>query len=129
MPGFNDQNIRAISLVGIGGVGKTSLVGHWLKTDNADLFREVEGLLYWSFYVEKDVDVFLRKVIEFIEEVGTKVEFTSDSRDPLSELERNFPKLPPLVLILDGLRYCSKPSLKAAATAHSLTQSCEIFCS
>lgn len=100
---FNDPGIRAISLIGIGGAGKTALMGYWLKVDNQDLVREVRGLFYWSFYVEKDVDQFLLALIEFIEKLGTNVEFKFERTDPLGAIERHFPKLPPLVLSLDGL--------------------------
>lgn len=105
---FNDPGIRAISLIGIGGAGKTALMGYWLKVDNQDLVREVRGLFYWSFYVEKDVDQFLLALIKFIEELsteelGTNVEFKLDRTGPLAALERHFPKLPQLVLSLDGL--------------------------
>ena len=100
---FNEPNIRAISLIGIGGAGKTALVGHWLKVDNQDLIREVGGLFYWSFYVEKDVDQFLLALISFIEGLDTSLEFKLDRTDPLSALELHFPRLPPLALLLDGL--------------------------
>lgn len=100
---FNEPSIRAISLIGIGGAGKTALVGHWLKVDNQDLIREVKGLFYWSFYVEKDVDQFLLALISFFEELDTNLEFKLDRTDPLGALELHFPKLPPLVLLLDGL--------------------------
>ncbi len=100
---FNEPSIRAISLIGIGGAGKTALVGHWLKVDNQDLTREVGGLFYWSFYVEKDVDQFLLALISFIEELDTSLEFKLDRTDPLGALELHFPRLPSLVLLLDGL--------------------------
>ncbi len=100
---FNNPSIRAITLVGIGGAGKTALAGHWLKVDNQDLVRDVRGLFYWSFYVERDVDQFLTGLISFIEDLDTNVELAADLKDPLDSLERNFTKLPPLVLLLDGL--------------------------
>jgi len=100
---FNEPGIRAISLTGIGGAGKTALVGHWLKVDNQDLAREVQGLFYWSFYVEKDVDQFLLAIINFFEEQGIDIKSGLDQTDPFGTLERHFPKLPPLVLLLDGL--------------------------
>lgn len=100
---FNEPSIRVISLIGIGGAGKTALMGYWLKVDNQDLVREVRGLFYWSFYVEKDVDQFFLALIEFIEKLGPNVEFNLDRTDPLGALDRHFPKLPPLVLSLDGL--------------------------
>lgn len=100
---FNEPNIRAISLIGIGGAGKTALVGHWLKVDNRDLIREVAGLFYWSFYVEKDVDQFLLALINFIEELDQNLEFKLDRTDPLGALELHFPRLPPVALLIDGL--------------------------
>jgi hypothetical protein len=100
---FCDQSVRTISLTGMGGVGKTSLVGHWLKNDHQRLVRDVRGMFYWSFYVEKNVDVFLATLIRFIDGMNVDVEFRLNRSDALTELERLFPKLPPLVLILDGL--------------------------
>lgn len=99
---FNEPQIRAISVIGIGGAGKTALIGHWLKVDNSALTREVRGLFYWSFYVEKDVDQFLLALIRFIEELGH--DFGNQERaGPLRTLELHFPRLPNLVLLLDGL--------------------------
>lgn len=100
---FSDQTVRTISLTGIGGVGKTSLIGHWLKSDHYRLVRDVQGLFYWSFYVERNVEVFLARFIRFIDEISGEAEFRLDRADALTELERNFPKLPAIVLVLDGL--------------------------
>jgi hypothetical protein len=100
---FSDDDVRTISLTGIGGVGKTSLLGHWLKNDHNRLVRDVHGLFYWSFYVEKNIDVFLARIIRFIDKLGTDVRFRLDNNDALTELEKNFARLPPIVLVLDGL--------------------------
>lgn len=100
---FNDPTIRAISLIGIGGAGKTALVGHWLKVDNKELIRNIRGLFYWSFYVEKDIDQFLLALINFLEDLGTDFGSKVDRADPLRMLEEMFPRLPSLLLLLDGL--------------------------
>ena len=100
---FCDDHVRTISLTGMGGVGKTSLIGHWLKLDHQRLVREVHGVFYWSFYVGKNVDTFLRELIRFIDTFNLDVTIRVDRDDVLSEIERAFSKLPPLVLVLDGL--------------------------
>lgn len=98
---YNDEKVRTLSIAGIGGAGKTSLVGSWLKEDNENLVRRLEGVFYWSFYVEQDVDLFLTRLLGFLETLWPlEVKLSED--DPLTV----FTKLrhpPATLVIMDGL--------------------------
>ena len=41
-----DPSVRVVGLTGLGGLGKTSLVGHWLKKEEGIYRREVRGLFF-----------------------------------------------------------------------------------
>ena len=51
-----DPNVRAISVTGLGGLGKTALVGYWLKRSHGLQQRRFQGLFFWSFYVNRSVN-------------------------------------------------------------------------
>lgn len=99
---YNNKDVRVISITGIGGSGKTSLVGNWLKKNNAELSREVDSLFYWSFYSEKRVEVFIKSLCEYIE-FAYNIDFKLRKNDPIDAFFNNFTKLQPMVLVLDGL--------------------------
>lgn len=60
-----NENVKVITVTGIGGQGKTSLVGHWLQNDEALTARAFKGLFYWSFYSEQDISIFFKELIQF----------------------------------------------------------------
>ncbi|MES1934278.1 hypothetical protein T35B1_16816 [Salinisphaera shabanensis T35B1] len=99
----SDSKTRLISLVGIGGTGKTALLGYWLKTDYHRISRNVEGLFFWSFYVERSVDQFLAELLAFSEELGWDRPQKGSEGDVLDLVEKQFHRLPPLILAIDGL--------------------------
>jgi hypothetical protein len=78
-------------------------LGYWLKHDNARLKPRVDALYYWSFYGNKNVDDFLFGLINFLESLEVDVEFKLESFSPIEALEKYFHKLPPVLLLLDGL--------------------------
>lgn len=99
---FNDSSLRLISITGVGGSGKTSFVGNWLKKDNDQLLRSVKGLFYWSFYVDKRVENFLRALINYLEE-NFPIEFSGVEEGAYSSFLEQFQLCPPIILVLDGL--------------------------
>lgn len=100
---FNNKSIRAISITGIGGAGKTALLGYWLKHDNSRIEPRIEGLFYWSFYANKRVDDFLLELIRFLDQLEIDVNFKLESLSPIQSFEKFFHKLPPILLLLDGM--------------------------
>lgn len=100
----NDTAVRTISIKGMGGTGKTSLLGYWAKIHNSNIQRPVEGLFYWSFYVERDCNKFINSLLDYFEN-NFKVDF-GDSRKNSIAIDffvQRFHELPPILIILDGL--------------------------
>jgi tetratricopeptide (TPR) repeat protein len=61
-----DPDVKAIGLTGMGGQGKTALIGHWLKNNADAWFREYEHLYFWSFYVNRSIKDFLISFLKFM---------------------------------------------------------------
>ncbi len=96
----NDPATRIIAVTGIGGQGKTSLIGRWLKR-----MRESElarmPVFYWSFYEDLDVGKFLEEIVHFLEPI---VHYIDAKREPhlvsfLLGAARQFR----ILVVLDGL--------------------------
>ena len=63
-----DDSLRIISVTGIGGIGKTSLVLHWLDRyilQNESL-RSFDGIFGWSFNDKSNPDAFVNTVSEYL---------------------------------------------------------------
>lgn len=61
-----DLNVRVIAVTGMGGLGKTALVGQWLKHAGGATQRTFDALFFWSFYVERDPRLFLRSFVDYV---------------------------------------------------------------
>jgi hypothetical protein len=92
-----DAKKNVVTIVAFGGVGKSTLVGHWAATKYGD----VERYFDWSFYRQGSSDVFLKTALEFFGDA----ELAASAADGWTKGER----LAQLVaqhhtlLILDGL--------------------------
>jgi hypothetical protein len=96
-----DATVRLIALTALGGVGKTSLVGHWLKREQGWRNRPFAGLFFWSFYNDCDVAAFLDGLLLFaIEKLGVQ---PPDQGTPRVNTARALLRQRPLLLVLDGL--------------------------
>jgi hypothetical protein len=102
----DDNRVRVIEVTGIGGLGKTLLVGHWLKTQGGATRRHVKGLFYWSFYVDRDVTAFLEALIMFArEELGCTM---TSNAETLQEQAVSYLCKAHLLIVLDGLEVMQK---------------------
>lgn len=100
----NDIAVRTISIKGMGGTGKTSLLGYWAKIHSSNILRPVEGLFYWSFYVERDCNKFINCLLDYFED-SFEIDF-GDSRKNYIAIDfffQRFHEFPPILIILDGL--------------------------
>ena len=94
---------RIVSLVGVGGTGKTSLLGHWLKTDYECLKeRDISGIFYWSFYSESNIGQFLEKLFLYLEKVS-RLDIKRKKKDVFELLQSNWNNFKPIIIALDGL--------------------------
>ncbi|MGH8896561.1 MAG: SIR2 family protein [Egibacteraceae bacterium] len=94
-----DPSVRAIAVTGIGGLGKTALLGHWLKREGGASRRPNQGLLFWSFNADRSVEGFLDALLGFAtEELGLEI-LVGRKVDAAVAVLRGTP----LVVVLDGL--------------------------
>lgn len=98
----DDKATKVIAATGIGGQGKTSLVGYWAKQGNALSLRNYDGLFYWSFYNEPTVSVFLDSLLATVSSVMVVGTGRIDWGQPLHSL-RHIMKETNLLMTLDGL--------------------------
>ncbi len=96
---------NVLSIIGPGGLGKSSLLNHWLGRMASESYRRAEFVFGWSFYTfgtdttDPDTDSFFRQALEFFSG-PSEVPGTPDARgELLAELVRRRRVL----LILDGL--------------------------
>ena len=95
-----DPSVRLVAVIGFGGLGKTALVGHWLKSEQGWRHRPFDGLLFWSFYNERNVTAFLATLVGFgSEALGAR----PPERTKLLESARSLLRSRRLLLVLDGL--------------------------
>lgn len=94
-----DPATRMIAITGIGGQGKTALVGRWLKQERSP---ELTGMpvFYWSFYEDMDVEKFLEQVVEFCKPI-LRVDGNPESE--LISLILSVVRQARLLLVLDGV--------------------------
>ncbi len=94
--------MRAIAVTGFGGLGKTALIGRWLKTADGHLpRRDLHGVFFWSFYRNRNVDSLFVSLRGFAEsDLGFRP--PSPTADGLT-IARLILRACPVLLVLDGL--------------------------
>ena len=97
-----DLAVRAVAVEGLGGAGKTSLVGHWLRRAQTVEQRPLAGLFYWSFYADTKTDRLIGSFLRWVEARHDTGSGPSGER-PIEAFERVITTLPPYLLVLDGL--------------------------
>lgn len=95
-----DPEVHAIAVTGMGGLGKTSLIGHWLKRAGGLSSRRYEGMFFWSFYAERSVSAFLKELLRFLTQ---EMEFKSGPTTELVDAVIACLRQNSVCLVLDGL--------------------------
>jgi hypothetical protein len=58
--------IRIATVTGVGGLGKTSLVGHWIAVCEGWQHRAFRGVFFYSFYSDRDPEHFFAAFLQFV---------------------------------------------------------------
>ncbi|HEV7405572.1 MAG TPA: hypothetical protein VGO11_21685, partial [Chthoniobacteraceae bacterium] len=61
-----DPSIRIATVTGVGGLGKTSLVGHWIDVRQGWQHRAFRGVFFYSFYSDRDPEHFFAAFLKFV---------------------------------------------------------------
>lgn len=99
------DEVRVVAVTGVGGAGKTSLLGRWLKQPTALRQRGVRGLFVWSFYENRSFAELSKALLQFGEEQfgwSPPRDFDAGGSSIANLLVRLCRDVP-LCLLLDGL--------------------------
>ncbi len=96
-----DSNICIATVTGQGGLGKTSLVGHWIEKQHGWRHRPFRGVLFYSFYSNRDPEDFFAALLKFVCEVEHVRTLPKDT--PLHHLAAAACRKWSYLVVLDGL--------------------------
>lgn len=96
-----DSKIRIATVTGQGGLGKTSLVGHWIEKQHGWRHRPFRGVLFYSFYSNRDPQAFFAALLKFVCEVENVRVPPTDT--PLHHLAATACRRWSYLVVLDGL--------------------------
>ena len=96
-----NSDIRIATVTGQGGLGKTSLVGHWIEQRHGWQHRPFRGVLFYSFYSNRNPRAFFKALLEFVCEVEKIATLPKDT--PLHHLAATACRRWSWLVVLDGL--------------------------
>jgi tetratricopeptide (TPR) repeat protein len=108
---WDNTDTHIVNLVGMGGIGKTSLVRAWLERNRPN-YRDAMRVFVWSFSGQGDregmgsaSDRFLNEALSWFSNCDNKISSWYERAYRLAELVREQPTL----LILDGIEVLQNP--------------------
>ncbi|MBZ5729028.1 MAG: SIR2 family protein [Acidobacteriia bacterium] len=75
-----DPGVRIVAISALGGLGKTALLGRWLRSGA----HRRQGVFFWSFYRERDTAVMLEALNEFAQP-GERLAIALDGLEVIQE--------------------------------------------
>ena len=96
-----DPAVRIAAVTGQGGLGKTSLVGHWIEKQRGWQQRSFRGVFFYSFYSNRNADSFFEAFLNFVCRVEQGV--TVPEEVPLHHLAATACRRWSYLVVLDGL--------------------------
>ena len=115
---WDDSPSGAISLLGLGGAGKTALAAQFIDALSVDVPRRPSGLFVWSFYVNQDVNAFLSAAFHYFS--GGRAVLGSGAGSfylLIESLNRPFRSF----MVLDGLERVQRPLSDESGSFGELT--------
>ncbi len=108
---WSNQQVNVVTIVAWGGVGKSTLVNHWLQRMAADHYRSAEIIFGWSFYRQGTIgdtssaDEFLDAALSWFGDPDPRIGTAWEKGERLAKLVVHRRTL----LILDGLEPLQNP--------------------
>ncbi len=96
-----DPDVKTVALVGPGGIGKTALVGYWLKRGGGATQRKYDGVFYWSFNEDGSSTRFFAALQRFLSKELDAPKAMDAQRLP--EAVADMLRQKAVLLILDGV--------------------------
>ena len=98
-----DAGVGIIGITAIGGLGKTALLGRWLRRDGESAPRHADGIFFWSYYRDTNTKSMLEELLQFGQEeldwqVPERLDGAPETEQVLDLLGRRR-----LIVALDGL--------------------------
>src|SRR5215469_10142968 len=106
-----NQQVNVVTIVAWGGVGKSTLVNHWLRRMAAEHYRSAQLVFGWSFYRQgtsegtSSADEFLDAALSWFGDSDTRIGTAWEKGERLAKLVAQGRTL----LVLDGLEPLQNP--------------------
>jgi len=105
-----NQDVNVVTIVGWAGVGKSTLVNHWLRRMAAEHYRSAELVFGWSFYSQGtstgSADEFFDAALTWFDDPDPRLGTAWDKGERLAKFVAHRRTL----LVLDGLEQLQNPS-------------------